>query len=243
MNAFKTADFYEVLGNTGGRLEREGPFLLEALASAPSKRVADLACGLGLHARFLAEHGAVVDAFDLSREMIEHARTLRAHANITYAVGDMCTPVAANYGMALCLGNSLSLLESREQTQQFFKGVHSALSPGGILVTQTLNYDAPGMKKARIRVERAAFRGGELAAVKRFHPREDHTILSITYLLVSDNGMTDVFEKYTLQHWSAVQLSEWASQEGFTVEGCFGAYDRGAFKHDSSDIILLLRAT
>ena len=243
MNAFKTADFYEVLGNKGGRLEREGPFLLEALASAPSRRVVDLACGLGLHAVFLAEQGAVVDAFDLSPEMVAHARTRRAHPNITYAVGDMCAPCGGPYGLALCLGNSLSLLESQEKARQFFKGVHSTLSPGGILLTQTLNYDAPGMKRARVRVERAAFRGGELAAVKRFQPREDHTVLSITYLLVSDNGMIDASEEYALRHWSAAQLSEWASQEGFAAEGCFGAYDRRTFQQDSSDIILLLRRT
>jgi len=34
MTAFQTAEYYEILGNTGGRLEREGPFLLEALAAA-----------------------------------------------------------------------------------------------------------------------------------------------------------------------------------------------------------------
>ncbi len=42
MSAFQTAAFYELLGNSAGRLEREGDFLLGALARAPVNRVADL---------------------------------------------------------------------------------------------------------------------------------------------------------------------------------------------------------
>lgn len=241
MNAFKTADFYEVLGNTGGRLEREGPFLLEALASAPSRRVADLACGLGLHARFLAEQGALVDAFDLSPEMIEHARTQRAHPNITYAVGDMCAPCSGPYGLAVCLGNSLCLLNSPQDMAHFFAGAYKVLMPGGLLVTQTLNYDAPQMAKPRMRVERAAFAGGELAAVKRFLPGQGRTRLSIDYLLVSGSGMSESAESFVLQHWDITQFSRWARETGFEITGHFGGYDKSDFRSDSPDIVLVMR--
>lgn len=241
MTAFQKADFYEVLGNRGGRLEREGPFLLEALAASPSPAVADLACGLGLHAEFLAGHGAAVHAFDLSPEMIRHARVNRSHRNITYAVGDMRTPAGGPYGLVLCLGNSLCLMDSLQDIEQFYRGVCEVLLPAGILVTQTLNYGSPGMKKPRMRVERAAIPGGEVAAVKRFHPGESNTRLSIDYLLVSGTGMSEASESFMLQHWDVAQLSERACGAGFVIEGRFGGYDRSDFQPDSPDIVLVLR--
>ena len=110
--AFQKAELYELLGNRDGRLDREGPFLLEALVAAPERKVADLACGLGLHAEFLAKHGGVISAFDLSPEMIAYAAATRPHPGIRWAVADMCAPTGGPYGMISCIGNALCLLEN-----------------------------------------------------------------------------------------------------------------------------------
>ena len=239
MTAFQTAEYYEILGNTGGRLEREGPFLLEALAPAPSRVVADVACGLGLHALYLAEHGGAVHAFDLSREMIEHARNRRAHPQITYAVGDMTRLTGGPYGLVLCLGNSLCLLDSTQKVNAFFRNVYDNLLPGGICVTQTLNYEMPAMKRPRIRVERAEIGDGELAAIKRFLPDENHTHLSIDYLGVAAGEEFGTSESFTLWHWTGRQLSALATNTGLRVKECFGGYDRRPFQEDAPDIVLL----
>ncbi|HOC70528.1 MAG: dTDP-3-amino-3,6-dideoxy-alpha-D-glucopyranose N,N-dimethyltransferase [Candidatus Hydrogenedentes bacterium ADurb.Bin101] len=239
MTAFKTAEFYEILGNAGGRLEREGSFLLEALAEAPSTHVADLACGLGLHALFLAEHGGEVHAFDLSPEMIDHARNRRPHPNLTYTVGDMCTLSGGPYGLVLCLGNSLCLLDSAHKVKVFFQGVHGHLLPGGLCITQTLNYETPVMKRPRIRVEGAEVQGGEIAAIKRFLPEGDHTHLSIDYLGVALGDMLQASESFTLYHWNERQLSEIAENTGLQVKGCYGGYDRKPFREDTPDMVLI----
>ena len=181
MSAFHTAQFYELLGNRCGRLEREGNFLLETLAEAPIQTVADLACGLGIHALFFASNGATVFASDLSPEMIRHAQTIRPHKQITYVVGDMRTPNGGPYGLVVCLGNSLSLLQCKEDLTCFYRGVSKVLAPQGLLITQTLNYDAPTLKRPRIRTEHAVLDDGDIAAVKRFLPLENSTLLSITY--------------------------------------------------------------
>ncbi len=239
MTAFKTAEFYEILGNTGGRLDREGPFLLEALAAAPSRVVADVACGLGLHALYLAERGGEVYAFDLSREMIDHARKRRSHPKLTYAVGDMCALSGGPYGLVLCLGNSLCLLESTQKVNAFFQSVCNHLLPGGICVTQSLNYEIPALKRPRIRVERAEMEEGELAAIKRFLPEGDHTRLSIDYLGVASGDMFQASESFTLHHWTARRLSEIAENTGLQVKGCYGGYDRKPFREDTPDMVLI----
>jgi SAM-dependent methyltransferase len=241
MTAFQKAELYEILGNRGERLDREGPFLLEALVAAPSKVVADLACGLGLHAVWLAEQGAEVHAFDLSPEMVAHAQKNHSHPGVTYAVGDMCEPSDGPYGLVLCLGNSLSLLDSKNKLKQFFEKTYNSLLPDGIMITQTLNYTAHEMKTPRIRVGRAELPDGQIIAIKRFQPLEYHSQLSINYLGVTGTEMFEATESFVLQHWTKQELSDLASDAGFKVEGVFGGYDYFSCQEESSDILLRLR--
>lgn len=239
MSAFHTAQFYELLGNRGGRLEREGSFLLEALARSPFQCVADLACGLGIHALFFAEHGATVTATDLSPEMIQHALATRPHANITYAVADMRTPSGGPYGLVVCLGNSLCLLQQDNALQDFFRNVSNVLAPGGLLITQTLNYESVVIKRPRIRTENAATDDGDIAAVKRFLPAGDITTLTITYYAALSGSLSEITETVQLRHWSADTLSRYATAAGMIIDGIYGTFAKDTYHPGSPDIILI----
>ncbi|NLN92448.1 MAG: class I SAM-dependent methyltransferase [Candidatus Hydrogenedens sp.] len=241
MSSFHAAEYYELLGNRGGRLEREGPFLLEALAGAPSSRVVDLASGLGLHAHYLAEQGAEVDALDLSSGMTDHAQKQRPHARINYRVADMRHPQGGPYGLALCLGNSLCLLEGKDDLKLFFQGVAEVLQPGGLLITQTLNYDKPVMKKSRIRVEQESRDNMQLVAVKTFQPEATRTRLTIHYYEATPELLRESREESLLQHWTAEELINCATEAGMKVESSRGAYDGAPLTPDSTDIIFLFR--
>lgn len=241
MSSFHAAEYYELLGNRSGRLEREGPFLLEALASAPSSRVVDLASGLGLHAWYLAEKGAEVDALDLSSGMTEHAQKHRPHPKISYQVADMRRPEGGPYGLALCLGNSLCLVDGEEDLDLFFQGVAKVLLPGGLLITQTLNYDKPAMKNSRIRVEQEKVDDRQVVAVKNFLPEGRRTRLTIHYFEAAPGLVRETREESTLQHWTVQQLQESASRAGMKVESSRGAYDGTPLTPDSTDLIFLFR--
>ena len=56
------------------RLAREGPFLLGALAGAPSRRIVDLGSGTGEHARWLGHQGFEVVGIEGVRERWELAK-------------------------------------------------------------------------------------------------------------------------------------------------------------------------
>ena len=237
------APWYDAFSGGEKRITREGPFLLHALSGAPLPRVLDMACGTGIHALFFAGHGADVTACDLSPEMIRHAQAARPHGNIVYAVADMRTPPSGPFGLALCLGNSLSLLADIEGLRTCFKNTAAVLAPDGCFVLQILNYANPVLREPRQRAETAEFDGGEVLARKTFTPDGDRTTLLLEYT-VKRNGEADqnTAETVHLRHWSLEDLRDAAHAAGFAVEEVQGGFDGTPYEADASnDLVLLLR--
>jgi SAM-dependent methyltransferase len=65
--------------------------LTSRLATLPPGHAIDLACGLGRHARFLADSGCSVEAVDFSPVAIEVAKAAHEGGQIDYTVGDVRT--------------------------------------------------------------------------------------------------------------------------------------------------------
>jgi len=237
------ADFYEILAHNTGRLDREGPFLLQCLNAAPGNRVVDVACGTGLHAQFLATHGAEVTACDLSAAMIDKARKLHNQPNVTYKVGDMCAVAGGPYDLALCLGNSLSLLEDDTQLMQTFRSIRAALAPGGLLVVQTLNYGKSVLLQARHRVEQRTADGLDIVAAKVFVPVGDVTLLSITFWARGPEGLKVVNEAAVLRHISSGEMEDAARQVGLEVIQICGDFAGRPYEpEESTDVIVVFKA-
>lgn len=243
MDAFTTsAAYYEVLANRANRLNREGPFLLEYFRKAPSHRVVDIGCGVGLHALFLAEHGAEVTALDASPEMIEHARHVRPHPRIEYRRCDMRTLIDNPWGFAICLGNTLSLIGSESDLDQVFERLRAHLSPGGLFVAQILNYARPTMRRTRHRTERHVADGREIVAIKSLVPQHGHTLLTLNFFADQDGTIAAVSETAVLRNWSLEDLTAAAARAGLTVLDTFGSYHWQPFDPArSSDLILVMQ--
>lgn len=243
MDAFdRGARYYELFANTEGRLDREGPFLLQLLECAPGNRVADLACGTGMHAMFLAEHGAAVDAFDLHAGMIAQAQRERPHARVRYAAHDMREPLPRAYDLVLCLGNSLTLTGDLASVHRTLANAHSALAEDGLFVAQVLNYALPANQKPRTRIEERSIDGNEVVAVKCLAPREAKTYLTLTYFVHSGNSIETVSEAAVQLHVDRKILTAAAQQAGFSEIEFYGGYARQAFNPEtSSDLIVVTR--
>ncbi len=245
MSAFdRGAVYYEAFANATQRLRREGPFLLEQFQRAPGKRVLDMACGTGPHALFFAEHGAEVTAVDFSETMLAYARQHRPHARITYTQGDMRTVTGGPYDLAVCLGNSLCLITEKADLAGVFKHVFHVLPPGGIFVTQTLNYRAPAAQQPRHRIERVTVGDENVVAVKSLVPEGDHTLLSLNYFAQTPSGYETISEAAVLRNWTETELLDAAKQAGFLLLDMAGSYDQKPFEPDvSTDILLVLRTS
>ena len=239
VDAFRsTAHLYAVLSDTEQRLTREGPLLLEMLARAPGRRVVDVACGTGLHAAFLAEHGASVTALDLSPEMIAHAAERRAGAPVEFRRGDMRALEGGPWDLALCLGNSLSALSSHQEVVHTLGAVYAALNPGGLFLVQGLNYRSAAAAKPRHRVERKQAGGAEIVAVKSLVPHRDRTLLSLAFFDVGTGAPSALAEAAVLLNITEQQLVKAARDTGFEVGEVYGGFDQSRFiPEESGDLV------
>jgi SAM-dependent methyltransferase len=117
----------------------ECDFLARALGLGPGAAVLDVPCAHGRHAVDLAGRGHRVTAVDISADLLAMGQEMAAAAGVTvdWRRGDMTRldavlDGAADFDAALCLGNSLPVLD-RDGLAAYLADIAGALRPGGRL--------------------------------------------------------------------------------------------------------------
>ena len=233
------------------RIEREWPLLREILTSGSSKRLLDLGCGTGEHARFLADHGFGVVGVDASESMIEQAMADPLPRNLHFVHGDVSRLeqlIEGRFGGAICLGNTLPHLRTDEALGSFFRGLRRRLLAGAPFVLQLLNYE-------RI------FARQERHLPLNFRPHEDGESVFLRLMELSDYGRVLFFpttlklqpeadppvtvaasKRVELRGWRLAELANALGEAGFSERQLFGAFDRSPFEpRNSRDLIVVAR--
>jgi len=118
------------------------PKLLELMGVVKGKRILDLGCGVADFSRLLAEKGALVDAVDISGEMIETAKKLnREIKNINYACLDASNlAIFKNKNFDFVVMNMVLInIESKDKIQKIFSEVKRVLKDNGIFIFTALH--------------------------------------------------------------------------------------------------------
>ena len=103
---------------------------LDAFAERCRGRIADIGCGPGHVARYLASRGADVEGVDLSPQMIEEARA--SHPKITFRTGDMfALPHEPGSLAGIVAFYAIVHVQSAELVTPF-REWHRVLAPGGL---------------------------------------------------------------------------------------------------------------
>ncbi len=230
------------------RIEREAPFLREVLADAPSRRLLDLGCGTGEHARFLQAEGFAVTGVDASEAQLVEAR--EAGPGPEFVKGDLAdlgAAVTGPFGAAISLGNGLPHLHASEM-RSFLGHLARLLLPGAPVLFQILNYDR--ILDARVTSLPLNVREDEAERVvflRLMEPRPDGTVLFNPTTLRWRPGAEPPVEVVTgknvlLKGWRRVELEEALSAAGFRVERAFGGMRREEWDGTSSpDTVVLAR--
>ena len=149
----------EAIGSSGtvGATSPGSTDLLAGILAAlpPGARVLDSACGIGADAMALARGGFDVTASDGSASMVGQARRrcLQSGAEIDITQStwqDLPERVPGPFELILCLGNSLVHTTSKSGMISALQGLRQVLSPAGILVIDSRNWEYLYASKPRI---------------------------------------------------------------------------------------------
>jgi glycine/sarcosine N-methyltransferase len=169
------APLFDLMTDWEARLAGEGPFLRHYLESQGAVRVLDAACGSGGHSLALARWGYRASGADASPVMVALAegKARAAELQIPYVVAGLghlpATLAGAEpFDAVLCLGNSLPHLLTQGDLVAALQGMAQVLRPGGLLITQNLNYDLRWQTRPRSLALQSGVLDGQEHLVWRF---------------------------------------------------------------------------
>ena len=144
-----SGDYHWMYDDVDLKLGTRTPGVRAALRSLPENAaVLDVACGIGLDARGLANRGLRVSAADASAEMVALTRSWvsgcdRVPRVLQSTWLDLHHHFAPQtFDAVLCTGNSISHARSSSEMSHWLRSFRSMLSPGGMLVLDVQDWDA-----------------------------------------------------------------------------------------------------
>ena len=242
---------YSRLIDWEARLERETPFLARVLATAPARRVLDLGCGTGEHARMLASQGFTVVGVDASDAMLARARQHSSEGNPSYVLGDVSdvgSLVSGEFGGAICLGNTLPHVTTAADLDRLVHGLRERLLSGAPLLIQLLNYERIFAKTQRALPTNVMPEGeGDLVLVRLMDPRPDGQVIFTPavcrYRPEADQPLELLSARSVrLRGWRRPELETALQRGGFASIELYGTIDGGPYAApESADLILVAR--
>jgi SAM-dependent methyltransferase len=225
-----TAEHYErllagcyswMLGDFEARVERERAFLAAhglVPGGAVGARVAvDLGAGSGHQSIALARLGWSVRAVDFSAKLLAELRRRAAGLDVTAIEADLRRfpqHLTGAAGAIVCLGDTLTHLDSADEVRALFADARRSLSPGGALVLTFRDFSRP------------------LHGIERFIPvrSDDDTILTcfLEYLPGAVRVHDLLYRRregvwqltagaYQKLRLAAAEVETWLKQAGFTL--------------------------
>lgn len=230
------------------RLEEELPLLEAVLATAPSRRIVDLGCGEGRHARALAELGYEVVGLDASESALDRAQEEPIPEGVQFILADLGAverSVHGHFGAALCLGNTLPSLLSPESVTRMLIGLRRRLQPGASLVIHCLNYDRVFSQSIRdLPTTILPAPDGEVVLFELMTPRPDsivlHTSVAASYAPNAE-APVEILETYQsqLRGWRRDEIETMLEVARFSIRETWGDMRKTLHTTDSTELVVV----
>jgi glycine/sarcosine N-methyltransferase len=238
----KLASSYDNMTSFDKRFKKEDKHFKSIVDKHKIFSALDAGAGTGFHSLLLASLGVDVTAVDISNKMLRQAKKHASEMQLkirTVQSDFLSIPksIDAKFDAIFCLGNSLPHL-SLKALHKTFKIFFRMLHPGGIIISQILNYNRILHGEERIQ----NVRHSETFTSIRYYDFHKRTfrfnILTIHHPV--NRRSTHTFN--SILHYPIYQenLSEIVSKSGFIRQQSYGGIDLSGYRADSSQDIVLI---
>jgi 2-polyprenyl-3-methyl-5-hydroxy-6-metoxy-1,4-benzoquinol methylase len=189
-----------------------------------ARRVLDVACGTGEHARHLAATGFSIHGVDLEPEFIAIAKAKCPRA--TFSVADMTKlEMSEQFHAVLCLFSSIGYVRTIERLNQTIARMAAHLLPEGMLVVDP--WFEPGqLTDGCIQIISAETENLVACRVSRTLIVDTTSILELEYVVGRPGGIERFSERHELGLFTQDQIEGAFRAAGLTVERRCGVLRR-----------------
>lgn len=208
--------------------------LLAAMVPVDQRRVLDLACGPGRHAKLIQAAGGRVVGFDLSMPLLSRARH-RAMPPLTVVRGDMrLLPFApAAFDIVVNLFTSFGYFADDDQHRTVLRETTGVLNRGGRLVLDYFNSER--LLASLVKHEEREI-GRQRVIIERRLSEDARFVIKEMHLM--DDGR-HFMERVRL--FSPDELEALVTETGLVMEHSFGDYDGSPLARSSPRAIIFAK--
>lgn len=238
------ADFYDALIDWPKRLAYEAPFYRRWFERVGATSVLDAACGTGRHAAMFRSWGLEVEGADVSPAMVEHCRLVHGQQpGLQWAVRSFAESASVGrFDAAVCVGNSLALVDDRPMIERAVAALVVSVRPGGICIIHLLNLwrFAEGstiwQKSLRVRDE-----CGDRILLKGIHRVGSRAFIDFAELRIGDDGsLAPRFDTSSFTGLEAGDLAAMANRSGTVQVSLFGSYEEAPYQRETSPDLIMV---
>lgn len=229
-------------------------FMYQQFASRCGSPILELGCGTGRVLLPLARQGYRITGVDLSRPMLEVARSKVAaeglSGQVTLSRQDMREmELDDRFNLAFAAINSFMHLLSTDDQLAALARIRHHLNPGGLLILDLFNPDLSRLLEARGQVGLAKVMTDPDTGhrLMRFHSDKvdlGEQTIHVTFVLDeldSEGNVQRTLFPFSIRYLFRFELELLLHHAGFEIEGIYGTYDLDEFDGDSPKMIAVAR--
>lgn len=204
------------------------------------KRLLDVGCGTGLHAKEFSKYFTHVLGIDISKDMILYAQEKHQTNNVTYRVADV-RKISVNdkYEVVTALSHVIGYQITNSDVEKMLLGVNNALEKGGIFVFNF--YNEPQILTGKLNARTKVVENDSIK-ISRFSNAtldviENVLLLDYYYFIEEKKESTiipiEIHEK--MRYFSLKEMAYYLEKMGFEIINAFDwNYDKNQVNENIS---------